>query len=930
MHKLSENVSISHQTHRKYFVFQQKPLPTPEKPQRNDSKLEQTKSLYFPAVRQKSAGLQYRDVVQHCPQLPVLSSPNTKLLNQLQNDALEECKQLTNLNQKQQLNSSTRDTQRWVYQTSPHPVYDLHGKFVDTVAARSFALYQKRMAFKQLYDQIIPFLRKQQLTEKHNFIEVWSTHAMQTLPVPQIDQESSDNPKQSTLQNSESETELSDNEEQFQNVKIQPPNMVLDFIHKYENQLSANVLKQLQFVYNRAYSGQFIKFFTMCEFKYHPWSKFSQFEASENDYKIDQLDFYLQSQKIVHKFQQLIELSCTECSCQLEKDSQLELLSMFDQIELDIGVINEQGPKAKENETEKFSIEVDDAIAELQSQINQIELPSSFSKINLKTKAQLEQELNCVKEETMRQKLIEQEIELLKQRAQDKKENTAIDFSQFQNETNEVSSDYEELESQTEYNFVQLPNHNLDHMQQNKLLHELIGFEGIFQQLVKQATNRKELNILFDCIDQIRNRVVIQYMDTTELQQTRKNIVKQITEMVYRHIQLLVDVITIIRTNNNFSEQKISTLELIIADEELILQKLDRPLCYLFAVLESEFNRKIKSMIKNVLGVPYDKIAKHKKVQLNDQISQTSFVEHPDHVAFCKEHGRLFRKVTLARSQEEQESCLRQIAIIRFKYLEQVVLFMELQKKIMINKTENKYREEVNKVIDFLQMHFYEQFQKNLPYQNYWMDFEIKSYLDFVTFDKFDDENCIKLHSDFQSEAVKILNMVFQDQSIYRNPIISQIQFALDNESYFQLTLHEKITKAAQLIIIKCIQDFRSQMSLHIATAEIVVNSQYKAIQIFVEEVTYNFEFVNEKIEILKEKLQALCQKQIENGENAEYDATKKIVKQIEQLSKIMEIEMQWLEKTKNVQLHQVFKMLDEFLADRIERIENVKAIFIE
>ncbi|CAL6007673.1 Conserved_hypothetical protein [Hexamita inflata] len=470
---------------------------------------------------------------------------------------------------------------------------------------------------------------------------------------------------------------------------------------------------------------------------------------------------------------------------------------------------------------------------------------------------------------------------------------------------------YSSVQAQKILSSVLLEQNQINNEEADKI-QNLVKFEEIFRDLIKPLKSNAVLFKIVDYFNEIRHYWNIKLIDSSQINISINNTKDIILKLSTENCSIINQILKIVMEKRNYGQSKIIKMQILLQEENCLQETTNQSqnLSEVIQIFESLPERNIKEIIQNIFETEFDKIAMHIRNNQNQSYEQdlVTYVSHPLYPQYVQQLLTMLQNHKNADSSVLQQAEQQHIEKFKQTYIDELNCYIEKQRKQLLKHNYKFNLKEALNALEQLQQQFLQQFSKQDIVFSSFYDFNVINLKYLFSSNQSDETDIINQQIALIDLAITQLQQLKTEQTQFNNPLIYQIEFAIEMEILFKQCLHQNICNLSKILLIKCILDLRSQICLCLLDEQIVESSQTKTKQLLQQISKQTIEKITDYQNILQQQ----------NEES------------VAKINEMMQIEIDFNQSIDNIPLDQVLKVTNAYLDERLQRLDEASKILKE
>ncbi|CAL6008327.1 Hypothetical_protein [Hexamita inflata] len=470
---------------------------------------------------------------------------------------------------------------------------------------------------------------------------------------------------------------------------------------------------------------------------------------------------------------------------------------------------------------------------------------------------------------------------------------------------------YSSIQAQKILSSVLLEQNQINNEEADKIQNQ-VKFEEIFRDLIKPLKSNAVLLKIVDYLNEIRHYWNTKLIDSSQINISINSTKEIILKLSTGNCTIINQILKIVMEKRNYGQSKIIKMQILLQEEQILqeMTNISQNLSEVIQIFESLPERNIKEIIQYIFETEFDKIAMHIRNNQNQSCDQelVSYVSHPLYTQYVQQLLTMLQNHKNADSSVLQQAEQQHIEKFKQTYIDELTSYIEKQRKQLLKHNYKFNFKEAQIVLDQLQQQFLQQFSKQDIQVSSFYDFNVVNLKYLCCANQSDETDIINQQIMLIDMTITQLQTLKTEQTKLNNPLIYQIEFAIEMETLFKQSLHQNISKLSKILLIKCIIDLRSQICMCLIDNQIVESSQIKTKQLLQQISKQTIEKITDYQNILQQQ----------NEES------------VSKINEMMQIEIDFNQIIDNIPLDQVLEVANAYLDERLQRLDEASKILKE
>ncbi|CAL6083739.1 Conserved_hypothetical protein [Hexamita inflata] len=440
-----------------------------------------------------------------------------------------------------------------------------------------------------------------------------------------------------------------------------------------------------------------------------------------------------------------------------------------------------------------------------------------------------------------------------------------------------------------------------------------LSIEYLVQESIKKINNNfKIVQNIIGFANIMRNIIIIKILDENTIFQTIQNNISKVIKLSNDNIQTIQTILQQIQGRDDYDNLQIEQVKQLLLkeqQEQLRIQNINR-VDDAIALIKQFPSRLIKIQIEEILQTEFSKLSRlsyQEEIQVTLQpIRRMSFVEHPDHQKYCQQQFLILREIQLVDNNKKLCQLTEDLQILKSQYKQQLQLFLQRQLIVLLDGISDTQKSQVEQLLKQVQQIFLSWFNNQEIDKNSWLDYKIICYEKQVSFAHFDSRQLRNTYNKFVIQAIQYIEKLHQEQVNYQNPLADKLLNIIEIEQQLQQILMSQMSKQAQIAVLKCIQDLRTQICIFQMDGKNLTKSYELTQAILLQQARKTYD----QLYVMIDKVGNQNREQI-----------------IQQLQQYLMIEDQMIKQTPDIELSSAPKILEEYLKERFARLQQARVL---
>ncbi|CAL6026917.1 Hypothetical_protein [Hexamita inflata] len=348
---------------------------------------------------------------------------------------------------------------------------------------------------------------------------------------------------------------------------------------------------------------------------------------------------------------------------------------------------------------------------------------------------------------------------------------------------------YSSIQAQKILSSVLLEQNQINNEEADKIQNQ-VKFEEIFRDLIKPLKSNAVLFKIVDYFNEIRHYWNTKLIDNSQINISINNTKEIILKLSTGNCTIINQILKIVMEKRNYGQSKIIKMQILLQEEKILQEttNLSSNLSEVIQIFESLPERNIKEIIQNIFETEFDKIAMHIRNNQNQLYDQelVSYVSHPLYPQYVQQLLTMLQNHKNADSSVLQQAEQQHIEKFKQTYIDELNSYLEKQRKQLLKHNYKFSFKEAQNVLDQLQQQFLQQFSKQDILVSSFYDFNIVNLKYLCSSHQCDEMDIINKQIMIIDMTITQLQLLKAEQTKLNNPLIYQIEFALEMEMLFK------------------------------------------------------------------------------------------------------------------------------------------------